>query len=129
MHALHHDSVPLTVHVRDKDGSSQNYHTINLHFDRNFWIFDRMVNNLYYRKLVCGFIIQLSLCGFRGICNQSPVHCIIMEFCPNGQLYEVLRNGRQITPSLLIKWSKQIADGMHYLHLQKIIHRDLKSPK
>ena len=65
----------------------------------------------------------------RGICNQAPVHCIVMEFCPNGQLYEVLRNGRQITPSLLVKWSKQIADGMHYLHVHKIIHRDLKSPK
>ncbi|KAL9958735.1 hypothetical protein ACROYT_G035790 [Oculina patagonica] len=69
-----------------------------------------------------------NIVKFRGICNQAPVHCIIMEFCPNGQLYEVLRNGRQITPSLLIKWSKQIADGMHYLHLHKIIHRDLKSP-
>ena len=82
----------------------------------------------YCRKLVHGIIMQLFLSGFRGICNQAPVHCIIMEFCPNGQLYEVLRNGRQITPSLLIKWSKQIADGMHYLHLHKIIHRDLKSP-
>ena len=65
----------------------------------------------------------------RGICNQAPVYCIIMEFCPNGQLYEVLRNGRQISPSLLVRWSTQIADGMHYLHSQKIIHRDLKSPK
>lgn len=69
-----------------------------------------------------------NIVKFRGICNQSPVYCIIMEFCPNGQLYEVLRNGRQITPALLIKWSTQIADGMHYLHAHKIIHRDLKSP-
>lgn len=69
-----------------------------------------------------------NIVKFRGICNQAPVHCIVMEFCPNGQLYEVLRNGRQITPSLLVKWSKQIADGMHYLHVHKIIHRDLKSP-
>jgi len=69
-----------------------------------------------------------NIVKFRGICNQAPVHCIIMEFCPNGQLYEVLRSGRQIRPSLLVGWSMQIADGMHYLHAHKIIHRDLKSP-
>lgn len=52
-----------------------------------------------------------------------------MEYCAQGQLYEVLRAGRKITPSLLVDWSMGIAGGMNYLHLHKIIHRDLKSPK
>jgi mitogen-activated protein kinase kinase kinase 12 len=52
-----------------------------------------------------------------------------MEFCAQGQLYEVLRAGRPVTPSLLVDWSMGIAGGMNYLHLHKIIHRDLKSPK
>ncbi|OWK50247.1 Mitogen-activated protein kinase kinase kinase 12 [Lonchura striata] len=51
-----------------------------------------------------------------------------MEFCAQGQLYEVLRAGRKVTPSLLVDWSMGIAGGMNYLHLHKIIHRDLKSP-
>lgn len=66
---------------------------------------------------------------FRGICTQAPCYCIVMEYCSQGQLYEVLRNGRQITANQLIDWARQIADGMNYLHQFKIIHRDLKSPK
>jgi len=52
-----------------------------------------------------------------------------MEYCPNGQLYEVLRGGKEIPPAQLLVWSKQIASGMEYLHAHKVIHRDLKSPK
>lgn len=68
-------------------------------------------------------------CAPRGVCTQAPCYCIIMEFCAQGQLYEVLRAGRKVTPSLLVDWSMGIAGGMNYLHLHKIIHRDLKSPK
>jgi mitogen-activated protein kinase kinase kinase 13 len=52
-----------------------------------------------------------------------------MEYCPYGPLYNLLKEGEKIPPARLINWSKQIADGMQYLHSHKIIHRDLKSPK
>ncbi|XP_040136470.1 mitogen-activated protein kinase kinase kinase 12 isoform X3 [Ictidomys tridecemlineatus] len=70
-----------------------------------------------------------NIITFKGVCTQAPCYCILMEFCAQGQLYEVLRAGRPVTPSLLVDWSMGIAGGMNYLHLHKIIHRDLKSPK
>nr|KAG5713709.1 hypothetical protein BaRGS_024336 [Batillaria attramentaria] len=69
-----------------------------------------------------------NIISFKGVCTQAPCYCIIMEYCPYGQLYEVLRDGKEIPPSLVLDWSKQIASGMNYLHSHKIIHRDLKSP-
>lgn len=77
----------------------------------------------------CLTYVPCSLLHPRGVCTQAPCYCIIMEFCAQGQLYEVLRAGRKVTPSLLVDWSMGIAGGMNYLHLHKIIHRDLKSPK
>ena len=52
-----------------------------------------------------------------------------MEYCPYGPLFNLLREGKEVSPKKLVEWTKQIARGMHYLHQQKIIHRDLKSPK
>ncbi|XP_029462065.1 mitogen-activated protein kinase kinase kinase 13 [Rhinatrema bivittatum] len=69
-----------------------------------------------------------NIIAFKGVCTQAPCYCIIMEYCAHGQLYEVLRAGRKVTPQLLVDWSLGIASGMSYLHLHKIIHRDLKSP-
>ena len=79
---------------------------------------------------LCNVTKISCLCSlYRGVCTQAPCYCIIMEYCPYGQLYEILRDGKELPVSLVLEWSKQIASGMNYLHNHKIIHRDLKSPK
>ncbi|KAL0122800.1 hypothetical protein PUN28_007473 [Cardiocondyla obscurior] len=69
-----------------------------------------------------------NIVHFKGVCTKPPCYCIIMEFCPFGPLYDLLRAGEPVPPARLVSWSKQIAAGMAYLHAHKIIHRDLKSP-
>lgn len=69
-----------------------------------------------------------NIVKFRGVCTQAPCYCIIMEYCPYGPLYDLLRAGERISPPRLVSWAKQIATGMAYLHAHHLIHRDLKSP-
>ncbi len=63
--------------------------------------------------------------------NCEKFFCIIMEFCPYGQLYSYLNRNQSnfLKPNKTLQWSKQVANAMYYLHDKKIIHRDLKSPK
>ncbi|PIC54899.1 hypothetical protein B9Z55_003966 [Caenorhabditis nigoni] len=69
-----------------------------------------------------------NIIEFLGVCSKSPCYCIVMEYCPKGQLCTVLRQKNLITRQMFSDWVKEIADGMHYLHQNKVIHRDLKSP-
>jgi mitogen-activated protein kinase kinase kinase 13 len=76
-----------------------------------------------------------NLVKFKGVSlnDEKKFFCIIMEYCAYGQLFTHLgKLGHDklfLKPSLMINWLKQIANGMHYLHMHKMIHRDLKSPK
>lgn len=69
-----------------------------------------------------------NIIEFLGVCSKSPCYCIVMEYCSKGQLCTVLKSKNLITRETFSQWVKEIADGMHYLHQNKVIHRDLKSP-
>lgn len=71
-----------------------------------------------------------NIIKFKGVCTKPPCYAIVMEYCPYGSLYDLLkREDKVITPAGVVSWAKQIASGMLYVHSHKIIHRDLKSLK
>ncbi|OQV18930.1 Mitogen-activated protein kinase kinase kinase 12 [Hypsibius exemplaris] len=69
-----------------------------------------------------------NLVAFKGICSQPPCYCLVMEYCQYGPLYDLIQEDKKIPHTLVASWALQIARGMQHLHLNKIIHRDLKSP-
>nr|CDS32911.1 mitogen activated protein kinase kinase kinase [Hymenolepis microstoma] len=65
---------------------------------------------------------------FLGVSIDGPWYSILMEYCPNGNFFDVIHNNISVGIESIIDWTQQIAQGMNYLHSHKVIHRDLKSP-
>lgn len=63
-----------------------------------------------------------------GITNEPGHFALVLEYLPNGSLYEVLHK-RSVALPWRIRWeiAIDIASGLAYLHGNKILHRDLKS--
>ena len=61
-----------------------------------------------------------------GLCN-SPKLGIVMKFAPLGSLFSVLHSKDELPWKKRITITRGIAQGLQYLHDNRIIHRDLKS--
>jgi len=61
--------------------------------------------------------------------NQTLYFCIILEFCPHGDLTDFIR--QQKTPLSVGKIRqifREICYGVQYVHTKNVVHRDIKSP-
>ena len=51
---------------------------------------------------------------------------IIMEYAPNGQLFDILRCGHALSNQIAKIYFKQIISALKAFHKESIVHRDLK---
>ncbi|XP_042502268.1 serine/threonine/tyrosine-protein kinase HT1-like isoform X2 [Macadamia integrifolia] len=70
-----------------------------------------------------------NIITFVAACKKPPVFCIITEYSSGGSLRKYLHRHEpnSLPLDLVLKLALDIARGMHYLHSQGILHRDLKS--
>jgi hypothetical protein len=61
--------------------------------------------------------------------KNSDSLCIAMEYCDGGDLATQIKNARRklFSEDKVLHWFVQIALGLHYMHTNKVLHRDLKT--
>ncbi len=111
------------VRYQDKDLAVKVLHTFNMN-EQDAKTFQQEVE-LLAQCNSCPHIVRLY-----GICNKGGQYGMVMEYMPKKSLYDLLRTPTEQLPwpTVRIRISFAIAQGLSYLHSKNILHRDLKSP-
>jgi len=102
---------------------NRTYVAVKKHFPNDQESYDNFcVEAQIHAQLHHPNIVQLL-----GICQSGRELLTLTEFMTRGSLFSKLRELKQLSPSQMIKFAMDAAQGMNYLHSVQILHRDLKS--
>lgn len=85
----------------------------------------------YLKKLTSEFCISSNLHHTNIVetidlvLDEHSRWCEIMEYCPGGDLYEIIKHGKMTMVEINCCF-KQLINGIVYLHTMGVAHRDLK---
>ena len=57
---------------------------------------------------------------------EDGIPFLVMEYAPNGSLRQRHPKGTRVPLDIVVSYVKQLAEALHYIHEQKLIHRDVK---
>jgi hypothetical protein len=64
---------------------------------------------------------------FLGACTQPQRIMIVSQYCPRGNLDQLLKSNERLSHNDKLRMAKDVALGLSWLHnISKIVHRDLK---
>jgi mitogen-activated protein kinase kinase kinase len=64
--------------------------------------------------------------GTEFVQTPTPQFCILLEYVPGGSIASMLKQFGRFTEKIVREYTRQILNGLEYLHSNNIIHRDIK---
>ncbi|NXQ24861.1 M3K19 kinase, partial [Alaudala cheleensis] len=69
---------------------------------------------------------HVNIVTYLGTCLENNILSIFMEFVPGGSISSILTRFGPLPEVVLCKYTKQILQGVAYLHDNRVVHRDIK---
>ena len=103
--------------------------------NNNLFALKKIVTNSINKKLQSLIVNEIAV--LNSIQNHSilsmkesfPIEnhvCIVMEYCPGGDLERYLQRNGRISVDIVRRWLKKIISALFELKKQNIVHRDIK---
>ncbi|NWH99366.1 M3K19 kinase, partial [Tichodroma muraria] len=69
---------------------------------------------------------HVNIVTYLGTCLEDNILSIFMEFVPGGSISSILNRFGPLPEVVLCKYTKQVLQGVAYLHDNCVVHRDIK---
>ncbi|NXC20495.1 M3K19 kinase, partial [Corythaeola cristata] len=92
---------------------------------------DQLTTEKEYQKLheevdLLKTLKHVNIVSYLGTCLEDNVLSIFMEFVPGGSISSIINRFGPLPEVVLCKYTKQILQGVAYLHDNCVVHRDIK---
>ncbi|XP_008581833.1 PREDICTED: mitogen-activated protein kinase kinase kinase 19 [Galeopterus variegatus] len=92
---------------------------------------DKLANEKEYRKLqeevdLLKALKHVNIVAYLGTCLEEDIVSIFMEFVPGGSISSIINRFGPLPEMVFCKYTKQILQGVAYLHENCVVHRDIK---
>ncbi|XP_062932022.1 mitogen-activated protein kinase kinase kinase 19 isoform X3 [Cynocephalus volans] len=92
---------------------------------------DKLANEKEYQKLqeevdLLKALKHVNIVAYLGTCLEEDIVSIFMEFVPGGSISSIINRFGPLPEMVFCKYTKQILQGVAYLHENCVVHRDIK---
>jgi serine/threonine protein kinase len=113
---------------------SRKEYTVSIDNNENDYYYCRLKELIESEVDIMKFIEHKNIVKFYNSCNRDGVYYLYMEYCNEGDVYNLLKKSGQhtrnnlggFTNGFVYNFIKQVVEGFIYMHDKHIIHRDVK---
>ena len=87
---------------------------------------ERYVQMFQYETSVCEKVFHKNLLRVYDYFKEDLIFVIIMEYCEKGAISELIKNDKNSVKEKILFYSHQIISALEALHLNNIVHFDIK---